>query len=189
MARGLQYYYHDDHLTTMTRKLLAPSRDTIVARLVYAITLATAGVAGGGLLGGMAVGDGLGGRGEGSPSFAGLSANPHALVTEAAEAPSACPGCSDSYGVAARLRAEDDLRMSEPFRRLGEIDEDLRPLPEPTNDYHYGGRLPDPDPRDTAAMAVPVGLDAPAVAVAIDAPSARRQEDSGQTPEPLSTRE
>lgn len=186
MARGLQYYYHDDHLTSMTRKFLPPSRDRIVVRLVYAITLATAGVAGGGLLGGIAVGDGLHRGTEDSPSFAGLSANPRALVTEVAEISPACPGCSDSYGIAARLHAEDNLRMSEPFRRLGETDQDMSLPSEPLGDYHYGGRLPDPEPLDTPAIAVPVGLDAPAPTT-VDMPVVRPREGPGQTPEPLST--
>lgn len=143
----------------------------------------------------IAVGQGLGRHGENQPSFAGLSANPNAQTTALAGPPPFCPDCADSYGVAARLRAERDHRPSEPFRRLGEIDVDMMPLPEPTSDYHYGGRLPDPEPREMSipiemsAPIKPVALDAPSAPVVIDAPQARQQKGPGETPEPFSTPE
>lgn len=157
--------------------------------------LGLAGLGFGSLLGMIAVGQGLDRHGENQPSFAGLSANPDAQTAALAEAPLFCPDCVDSYGVAARLRAERDHRLSEPFRRLGEVDVEMMPLAEPTADYHYGGRLPDPEPREMSTpteMSVPIkpaALDAPSAPVVIDAPQARQQKGPGETPEPFPTPE
>src|SRR3546814_16211556 len=57
----------------------------------------------------------------------------------------------DSYGVAARLRAERESRMASAFRDLGAIEIDAplpdEPAPEPADDgYRYGGRFSDPAP-------------------------------------------
>ena len=168
----------------MVRKVFIPSRDRIVRVFAWAMGLGVAGVVGGGLLGMIAVGQGLSRYAHDSPSFAGLSANPDALVTDAAQASLPCPGCADSYGVAARLQAEHEERMSDPFRRLGEVDVDTTLPPEPTDDYHYGGRLPDPAPRDMPAMVVPVALDAPSVPIPIQAPRTAQQKGPDETPEP-----
>lgn len=107
--------------------------------------LALAGVAGGTLLGELAVGTNRPGNvGEGR-SYAGLSANLDALVPQGKGA-APCPECADSYGVAARLRANHHERMDGEFRRLGTVDVDP-PLPdEPADNYRYGGRFPDPEP-------------------------------------------
>ena len=100
-------------------------------------------------LGEMAVGTRLGDGARDSASYSRLSANPDALVP-GGDAPSpACPGCADSYGVAARLRAERDDRMSDEFRALGAVDAEHMLAPEPTDDgYRYGGRFPDPPDAD-----------------------------------------
>ena len=96
----------------------SPSRGRAARRLVWALGLGVAGTIGGALLGFAVVGTGLDRAAGGDASFAGLSANPHALVTEQADAPP-CPGCADSYGVAARLNARHNHPMSDAFRELG----------------------------------------------------------------------
>lgn len=133
----------------------------------------------------IAIGQGLGIRGDNPPSFTDLSANPDAHIGAVAETTSYCPDCADSYGVAAQLHAERDHRMGEPFRRLGEVDADILPPPEPDH-YHYGGRLPDPEPRDIPVLTVPA-VDASPRPVAIDAPPAAQKKGPGETPEPFST--
>lgn len=113
------------------------------------------GVIGGAVLGEMAVGKRLG-RGSDAPaSYSHLSANPGALVAPDEGAAAPCPGCADSYGVAARLRADRENRMDDAFRDLGAVDIDMPP-PEPADDgYRYGGRFPDqPSPGESPAAAV-----------------------------------
>ncbi|MFC3786283.1 hypothetical protein GGR90_001549 [Sphingopyxis italica] len=83
-----------------------------------------------------------------SASFTQYSANPDARVRQGATA-APCIGCPDSYGVAARLRAEREPRMDGAFRELGAVEIDAPPpaelAPEPAHDgYRYGGRFPDP---------------------------------------------
>jgi hypothetical protein len=133
----------------MARKLsFVASRHTGV-RLFRWLALAFAGVTAGMVLGEMAAGTRLG-SGIGEPaSYSRLSANPDALVQQGEGAVS-CTGCADSYGVAMRLRAHRDDRMSDEFRELGAVDNDP-PMPaDAGDDYRYGGRFPDPEP--TAAM-------------------------------------
>lgn len=79
-------------------------------------------------------------------SYAQYSANPDARLPQGATA-APCYGCPDSYGVAARLRAQRESRMDGAFRELGAVDLEA-PLPvEPADeDYQYGGRFPDPAP-------------------------------------------
>lgn len=132
----------------MSKKLsFAPSRHS-GARLFRWSALAFAGVVGGMLLGEMAAGKRLGsGPAEGTP-YSHLSANPDASAPVMADA-APCLACPDSYGVAARLRADRESRMSNEFRDLGAVDLDPRPLSEPVDDgYRYGGRFPDPPPSD-----------------------------------------
>lgn len=175
---------------------LSPSRGRAERRLIWALAFVIASLGGGALLGIIAVGAGLESEVRDAAPFAGLSANPDALVTEMADAPAGCPGCADSYGVAARLRAERDERMSEPFRRLGEVEVDAAPPPDTDDGYHYGGRLPDPDPlpdparRNRPAMVIPVALPAatpPAAPIAVDTARAPQQKGPGETPEPPAT--
>jgi len=81
--------------------------------------------------------------GAGPASYAQYSANPDARVPEGATA-APCLGCPDSYGVAARLRAEREPRI-DAFRELGAVEIDAPLPPEPAdNTYQYGGRFPDP---------------------------------------------
>jgi len=172
----------------MARKEFPPSRDRIVRTSLWVLGLCIAGLGGGSLLGMIAIGQGLGIHGDSPPSFTDLSANPDAHVGAMAEATPYCPDCADSYGIAAQLRAEQDRRMSDPFRRLGEVDADiLVPPPEP-EPYRYGGRLPDPEPRDMPVLSV-AAVDASPPSVAIDAPPAAQQKGPGETPEPFSTPE
>lgn len=170
------------------------SRNKVERRLFRALAFVIASLSGGALLGMIVIGEGLDSEVRDAAPFAGLSANPDALVTETAGAPVGCPDCADSYGVAVRLRAERDARMSEPFRRLGEVDVDMSSPPEPDDGYRYGGRLPDPEPRidparrDLPAMVLPVALPASpraAPPIPIDAPRAPQQKDPGEAPEPL----
>jgi hypothetical protein len=133
--------------------------------------LAVAGVCGGMALGEMAAGTRLQAGGDGSASYAHLSANPDALVPPG-DATNPCPGCADSYGVAARMRAERDSRMGDEFRELGAVDVDVdTSFPaDPDDDYRYGGRFPDPASpsgdglaqRDELPAVVPASDTAPA---------------------------
>ncbi|MGV7121142.1 hypothetical protein [Sphingopyxis sp. 550A] len=168
----------------------SPSRGRAGRRLVWALGLSVAGFAGGALLGLAVVDKGLDHAAGGDASFAGLSANPDALVTGQTDAPP-CPDCADSYGVAARLNARRDHRMSDAFRELGQVDGDIMPSPEPADNYRYGGRLPDPaprsDPRDEPAMVIPVALPPPAARAAPIAPKPadeRQQKGPGEPPAP-----
>ena len=109
-----------------------------------------AGVGGGMLLGEMAVGTRLGG-GIGEPAtYSHLSANPDAAAPPAGGA-APCLDCRDSYGVAARLRADRESRMSDEFRKLGAVDVNPPAPGEPDDGYRYGGRFPDPPPREESS--------------------------------------
>jgi hypothetical protein len=172
------------------------SRDRAARRLVWALGLGLAGVIGGALLGLAVVDKGLDRAAGSDASFAGLSANPDALVTEQADAPP-CPDCADSYGVAARLNARHDRRMSDAFRDLGQVDDNVlpppEPAPEPADDYRFGGRLPDPapnpdppprpEPRDGPAMIIPVAP--PPAPMTLPEPADKpQQKGPGEPPEP-----
>jgi hypothetical protein len=123
---------------------------------------ALAGVIAGMLLGEMAVGTrSIGGMGE-PATYSRLSANPDAAAAPVGGA-APCPDCRDSYGVAARLRADREDRMSHEFRELGAVDLDPPPPDEPDDGYRYGGRFPDPPPREvrrvvTAPAIVPASV-------------------------------
>lgn len=103
-----------------------------------------AGVTGGMILGEMAVGTRLGGGAVEPASYSHLSANPDALAPQNGAVP--CPDCADSYGVAIRMRAHRDDRMSDEFRELGAVNTDPPMLADAGDDYRYGGRFPDPEP-------------------------------------------
>jgi len=136
------------------------------ALLLRLSLLALAGAAGGIALGDMAAGSRLG-RGPGEPaSYSHLSANPGALTAQG-EGAAPCPDCADSYGVAVRLRAHRDSRMSDEFRELGAVEADVSPSHDVRDDYRYGGRFPDPEPPVAAAsdgtrIITPAGENAPA---------------------------
>lgn len=112
-------------------------------RLFRWSVLALAGVAAGATLGEMAAGTRLGSETGERASYSNLSANPDALVAQGDGGLIACPGCADSYGVALRLRADRDVRMSDDFRELGAVDIDPPILVDAGDDYRYGGRFPD----------------------------------------------
>ncbi|MGN6689942.1 MAG: hypothetical protein ACTHJU_03255 [Sphingopyxis sp.] len=170
----------------MARKESTPSRDKIVRTLLWVTAICTAGLGAGFLLGMVAIGQGLAIDGDNPPSFTHLSANPNAHVGAVADVTTYCPDCADSYGVAAQLRAEQNLRMNDPFRRLGEVDADiLVPPPEP-EPYRYGGRLPDPEPRDVPVLTVAATHASPPP-IAVDAPPAAQQKGPGETPGPFPT--
>lgn len=145
----------------MERKLsFAVSRHRGV-RLFRWSLLALAGVTSGMLLGEMAAGTRLGG-GIGEPAtYSHLSANPDAAAPPAGGA-APCLDCRDSYGVASRLRADRESRMSNEFRELGAVDLNPPGPGEPDDGYRYGGRFPDP-PRD-ASKQQPDAQVAPAAA-------------------------
>ncbi len=129
----------------MARKLSVVASRKAGVWLFRLSVLALAGLAGGMMLGEMAVGTRLGGRADEPASYSHLSANPDALVPQgSATAP--CLDCADSYGVALQLRAHRDDGMSEEFRRLGAVDINPPILADAGDDYRYGGRFPDPEP-------------------------------------------
>lgn len=134
----------------MARKLsFAASRHRGV-RLFRWSALALAGVAGGMLLGEMTVGT-RSGSGIGEPAtYSHLSANPDAAAPPVGGA-APCLDCRDSYGVAARLRADRESRMSDEFRELGAVDVNPPGPGEPDEGYCYGGRFPDPPPREASS--------------------------------------
>lgn len=121
--------------------------------LIRVLLLTLAGMLAGMLLGEESAEPLATARGGDDPSsYAQYSANPDARVPQGATA-APCFDCPDSYGVAARLRAEREARMAGAFRELGAVDLDaplpgepaLEPAPEPADDgYRYGGRFPDP---------------------------------------------
>lgn len=114
-------------------------------RLFRWSAMALIGVVGGMVLGDMAVGTRLGGGSSEPASYSHLSANPDALAPQG-EGVAPCPGCADSYGVAIRMRAHRDDRMSDEFRELGAVDVDPPILADAGDDYRYGGRFPDAVP-------------------------------------------
>ncbi|MBO9698327.1 MAG: hypothetical protein J7499_19220 [Sphingopyxis sp.] len=163
----------------MPRKLSFPAIRDGVPRAIRWLGFVLIGIVGGTLLGEMAVGTRLGGGGGDAPaSYSQLSANPGALAPPGEGAiPVSCPGCVDSYGVAARLRADREDRMDDGFRDLGAVDIDA-PLPaEPADDgYRYGGRFPDPPPREE----YPVAERAAATATPADVPVEEARTPAGE---------
>lgn len=116
--------------------------------------VALTGTVGGIILGNIAAGPLTDERTAATASFSRLSANPDAQNARG-EGAAPCLDCPDSYGVGARLRADRDQRMSDEFRELGAVDVDP-PLPaDPIDDYRYGGRFPDPEPREQGAAPSP----------------------------------
>ena len=148
----------------MAAKHRSPSsRDRLNRRLAFGLMVGIGGLAAGALLAFIVIGRGLSGKSSGSVSFSDLSANPKAAMANAASPPP-CLDCADSYGVGARLRAERESRLSDPFRRLGEVDETV-PVPPPPEDaddgYRYGGRFPDPRPAMVITVALPPSVEGP----------------------------
>lgn len=112
--------------------------------------VALAGTVGGIILGNIAAGPLADERAAATASFSRLSANPDAQSAPG-EGAAPCLDCPDSYGVGARMRADRDQRMSDEFRELGAVDVDPPPPADPVDDYRYGGRFPDPEPREQVA--------------------------------------
>ena len=127
----------------MPRKLSFTASRHRGVRLFRWSLFALAGVTAGALLGETVVGTKWGGRGDEPASYSHLSANPDAAVPPPGGA-APCLDCRDSYGVAARLRAYREGRMSDEFRELGAVDVDAPTASEPDDGYRYGGRFPDP---------------------------------------------
>jgi len=127
----------------------AASRDAGFTRLLLGLTLCGAGIAGGILLGGLAVGTGLGDRLERETSYADLSGNPAAPATDSLPELT-CLDCADGYGVAARLRTIRDARSDRAFRALGAVEIEYAPTSGQADDYRYGGRFPDPERAEIA---------------------------------------
>ena len=148
----------------MTKKLsFTPSRSG-GEWLVRVLLLALAGALAGLLLGEMIAEPLAAPRALLTTSYSRHSANPEARVPQG-ETAAACISCPDSYGVAARLRAERAGRMMDgAFRELGAVDIDA-PLPaEPADDsYRYGGRFPDPSPKVGTVPAEDAKMIPPAV--------------------------
>ncbi|MDO9370019.1 MAG: hypothetical protein Q7T68_15745 [Sphingopyxis sp.] len=143
------------------RRYSAAIRDSGAARLLRWLVLALAGtgvgLGGGMMLGELTIGNLTDGQTDKTSTFSSLSANPDALVPQGEAAPP-CPDCSDSYGVAMRLHAEHDTRISDAFRELGAVDLD-RPTPvDPDDGYRFGGRFPDPPRSDNGAVELVEGV-------------------------------
>lgn len=129
------------------RKPRAAIRGASFARPVRWLLLALAGTAAGLMLGEHVAGSRLGSSNVGTRDgggYAGFSANPDALTADAARVPP-CTDCADSYGAAARLRARRAERVN---ADLPDPDADTsgETAAESDDDYHYGGRFPDPEP-------------------------------------------
>ncbi|MBL0767346.1 hypothetical protein JI743_00830 [Sphingopyxis sp. DHUNG17] len=149
----------------------AASRNSGLTKAVRWMLLASVGMIGGLVLGDFSVGGRLVPDTVVSGSFAELSANPDALTPDSLSAPP-CIDCANSYAAAARLRARRAERMSHAFRDLGSVEID-QPVPEPDDDYRYGGRFPDPSravedrvlpavrPRPVNVAAPPAPMDQP----------------------------
>src|SRR3990167_1635048 len=138
----------------MAKKLSVPANRRERAPLLRWSLLALVGVTGGILLGEIAAGSRPHGGPGDSASFSRLSANPDALVEESDET-DPCLDCADSYGVAMRLRANSDDRMSDEFRALGEIKTDEPTPADPQDDYRYGGRFPAREPQMAPTIGAP----------------------------------
>jgi hypothetical protein len=128
----------------MARKLSVVASRNAGVWLFRLSVLTLAGVTGGMMLGEMAVGTRFAGRTGEPASYSHLSANPDALVPQGGGA-APCLDCANSYGVALRLRAHRDDRMSDEFRELGAVDVDPPIRADAGDDYRYGGRFPDPE--------------------------------------------
>jgi hypothetical protein len=138
----------------MDRKLSVAASRNVGIRLFRWSALALVGAMGGMMLGEMAVGKRLVGQAGEHASYSHLSANPGALMPQG-DGAAPCVDCADSYGVALRLRAHRDDRMSDEFRELGAVDIEPPLRADARDDYRYGGRFPDPEPIDGATSKAP----------------------------------
>lgn len=131
------------------RKPSAAIRTARLARPLRWLLLALAGAIAGMMLGELVAGGRIESRDEmvrENSGYAGFSANPDAMVADAAAAP-VCRDCADSYGAAARLRARRAERADAALREAEPIDrEAAQPSPEPADDYRHGEGFPDVEP-------------------------------------------
>lgn len=135
------------------------SRDAGFTRLLVALALCVAGLAGGMILGRLTVGDGLHGGGAPDASYAALSANPGAPATDSPPSLD-CLDCADGYGVAARLRTVRSEPRGDAFRALGAVEQGDAAPQEPADGYRYGGRFPDAAPDRARTIAAPADAEA-----------------------------
>lgn len=133
------------------KKLSYQTTRKIEGTLLRATLLVGIGVLAGALLGNMAAGKRLASPAESSASFTALSANPDAAAAPTTD-DEPCHGCPDSYGVAARLRAERERRADEAFRAPDAMEPDVD-APDAEGDYRYGGGFPDLPSRASALAA------------------------------------
>ena len=115
--------------------------------MLRGLLLACTGVAVGVLIGNVVAGSRLSSASVVPAPYARLSANPDAAAAPSIDA-DPCVGCPDSYGVAARLRAERENRMDKAFRALGSVESDAAASHD-EDDYRYGGGFPNLPPRTT----------------------------------------
>ncbi len=141
----------------MAKKLSFVASRLRGVRLFRWSLLALAGTAGGIALGEMAAVSRSGPGADGPASYSHLSANPDALIAQGTGA-APCSDCADSYGVAMRLRADQDDRMSNEFRELGAVETDASSSYDVRDDYRYGGRFPDPEPPTAIEVEDPPAL-------------------------------
>lgn len=120
--------------------------------LLCGLLLLLAGAIFGTLLGNIVTGSRLNSVSADPQSFSQMSANPNAAATPEGSG-DLCQGCPNSYGVAARLRADQANRTNDAFRARGAVNPDA-PASRVDDDYQYGGRFPE-IPRPTSAPARP----------------------------------
>jgi hypothetical protein len=129
-------------ISAIVTKFSYPARHRVGSLLLRGLLLALVGAIVGALIGRYVTASRLDSAAPATRPYSQMSANPAAAETPTATGIS-CPDCPDSYGVAARLRAERGNRTANRFRALGTIDIDAAPA-ELQDDYRYGGRFPDP---------------------------------------------
>lgn len=138
------------------KKLSYRTTRKVESALFRGVLLVGVGVLCGALLGNMAAGKRLNRDTADIPmSYTALSANPDAAATPLIE-PAPCRACPDSYGVAARLRADREQRADGAFRALGAVEpaiDDAHARAE--ENYRYGGSFPNLAPRPSASAVEP----------------------------------
>ncbi len=129
-------------ISVTVAKFSYSARHKVGRLLLRGLLLVLAGAIAGALLGRFVTASRLDSAAPATRPYSELSANAGAAETPAVTGMS-CPDCPDSYGVAARLRAERENRTVDALRALGTVDTDPAAA-DPQDDYRYGGRFPDP---------------------------------------------
>lgn len=138
----------------IVKKLSYRTTRKVESALFRGVLLVGVGVLCGALLGNMAAGKRLSRDTADIPmSYTALSANPDAAATPLIE-PAPCRACPDSYGVAARLRADREQRADSAFRALGAVEPAIDDAHAEEN-YRYGGSFPILAPRSSASAIEP----------------------------------